>query len=146
MPRDITHLEQNQLMQQDPLAHVRERDATQYDERADHVALSPCFQDQAVAICWLGDCFIGRDRAIEQLWQRGDGAHACGVDGGVVVGLRIVRYSVLSPGVSASLMRGELWDAMGRRCDFGCCACACVWERRPQGRRCAGGKRIGWMG
>ena len=101
-------------MQQDPLAHVRERDATQYDERADHVALGPCFQDQAVAICWLGDCFVGRDGAIEQLWQRGEGewAHACGADGGVVVGLGIVRCGVLSTSMSASLMRGGLWDAM----------------------------------
>lgn len=112
VPQDITHLQQNQLVQQDALAHVRERDATQYDERADHVALSPCFQDQAVAIGWLGDCFVGRDGAIEQLWQGGEGerAHACGAEGGIVVGLKIVRYGVLSTGVSASLMHGGLWD------------------------------------
>lgn len=61
-------------MQQNTFSHIRERDATQDDQRSDHVALRPCFQYQAIWICRLCDRLVGGDGAEEQLVQW-EGAH-----------------------------------------------------------------------
>jgi hypothetical protein len=71
--RDATHLDQDQLMKQDPPPHIGHCDATHNDERADHESLSPCFQDEAVRICRFGDLSFGNCRTL--LHQRQDRTH-----------------------------------------------------------------------